>query len=71
MTPEQIIEWVLLEAPIANAVVAALASKGYVIVPKEPTQAMLDRGTLCLPGRGAKSLWLEMIDAAETHRMGT
>ncbi|WP_241301086.1 hypothetical protein [Burkholderia cenocepacia] len=37
---------------------------GYVLVPVEPTQAMLDRGYWpCTQGRGAKSVWGEMLRA--------
>ncbi|MDF0506531.1 hypothetical protein POK33_37900 [Burkholderia cenocepacia] len=37
---------------------------GYVLVPVEPTQAMLDRGYWpCVQGRGAKSVWGEMLRA--------
>ena len=36
----------------------------YKLVPVDPTQAMIDRGTECCPGRGVKSLWIEMMAAA-------
>ncbi|WP_264858167.1 hypothetical protein [Burkholderia cenocepacia] len=48
----------------AMAAAAVPRKAGYVLVPVEPTQAMLDRGYWpCTQGRGAKSVWGEMLRA--------
>ncbi|WP_231130884.1 hypothetical protein [Burkholderia vietnamiensis] len=51
-------------AALAPAAEPVPRKTGYVLVPVEPTQAMLDRGYWpCTQGRGAKSVWGEMLRA--------
>lgn len=52
------------QAPVDAATQAGTAPPGWKLVPVEPTQAMLDRGYWpCTQGRGAKSVWAEMLRA--------
>ena len=58
------ITWNELEAR-AHAVPAEAQPGEWVLVPREPTQAMLDAGHWpCVQGRGAKSVWATMLAAA-------
>ncbi|WP_338340153.1 hypothetical protein [Burkholderia vietnamiensis] len=51
-------------AALAPAAEPVPRKTAYVLVPVEPTQAMLDRGYWpCTQGRGAKSVWGEMLRA--------
>lgn len=64
MTIEEVIAYAIKHTPQANAVIAALASKGYVIVPREATDKMIEAGWS--DGRSG-SMWesyRRMIDAA-------
>jgi len=56
---------------VAERILRALCESGFVVVPVEPTEAMLQAGKIALPnklaGRYEKSRWVyrAMIEAAE------
>jgi hypothetical protein len=54
----------LLGAEQARAVLETLNSAGLVVVPRTPTQAMLDAGWYSAHDEDAAGVWEEMIDAA-------
>ncbi len=49
---------------IARHVLAAVEAAGYVIVPREPTEAMIEAGAIYADHNGAHGAWQAMIDAA-------
>ncbi len=49
---------------VARHVLVAVATAGYVIVPREPTEAMIDAGAIYADHNGAHGAWQAMIDCA-------
>ncbi len=49
---------------MARRAIAAIEAAGYVIVPREPTESMIDAGAIYADCNGAHGAWQAMIDCA-------
>jgi hypothetical protein len=70
MTVEDVIAYAIKHTPQANAVIAALASKGYVIVPKEPTEWQIAAGWIDKEDVNPDDIYRAMLDAAPSPIRG-
>jgi hypothetical protein len=50
---------------IADGMLAALDAAGYVIVPKEPTQEMIEAGWAAAHDESAAECWRDMLAASQ------
>ena len=64
MTIEEVIAYAIEHTPEANAVIAALASKGYRIVPAHPTEEQIKAGWIDKEDVNPDDIYRAMLDAA-------
>lgn len=60
-------DWETAARAAIAAHTAALAAAGYVIVPREPTEAMLEAKNRIDLGAASDDIWPTMVAAAEIH----
>lgn len=67
LTPSEIIRLGIEQGHSADVIVASLEAAGWVIVPREPTEAMTDSVIDDLPAYVTDALWSKLIRASATN----